>query len=154
MTHDGTNLFVAINPYGVPPWEAKIAKWYGSNWKVLGTGLTADLYGPQIGSLAVRGRDLFAGGYFSSAGGKPANHLALWHDFPEVTMVGRGWQPGGAFGLRVLGGKNQLVQVQTSTNLQSWLDIGTQLPNSDAFDFEDPAASPAKTRYYRLRLIP
>lgn len=146
---DGTNLFVALHPRG-PVGEVKLGKWNGTNWKTLGTGASR----PVVRSLAVRGRDLFVGGDFNFAGGKPADYLALWHDFLEVTMVGRGWQPGGAFGLRVFGGKNQPVQVQASTNLQNWLDLGTQLPDSDAYDFEDATASPAKFRCYRLRLIP
>jgi hypothetical protein len=153
-TTDGTNLFVAINSMGDPVTEIKLARWDGSKWTTLGTGITSDRPWLQVSSLAVRGRDLFVGGYFSAAGGKPADNLALWHDFPEVTLAGRGWQPGGVFGLRVLGGKNQPVQVQTSTNLNNWQELGPQLPNSDAFDFEAAATPPAEIRYYRLRLIP
>ena len=153
-TTDGTNLFIAINSYGAPFTEVKVAKWNGTQWKILGTGISSERPWVQVSSLAVRGRDLFVGGDFTSAGGKAADNLAIWHDYPEVTLAGRGWQSAGEFGLRVLGGKNQPVQVQTSTNLQSWLNLGTQSPNSDVFDFTDSTASPAAVKYYRLLLLP
>jgi hypothetical protein len=154
MTSDGTNLFVAVSPYGITSPEIKLAKWNGVTWKILGTGLTRATYGPQVSALAIRGRDLLVGGYFSTAGGKPANNLAIWHDFPEVNLSARGWQLNGHFGLRIHGGQNQLVQAQFSTNLQSWNNLGTQLPGSDPFDFEDATNVPDTRRFYRLVLLP
>ena len=154
LAHDGTNLFVAINPSGSAVPEVKIAKWNGVNWKVLGTGLGPGVYGSYVSGLAVHGRDLFVGGLFSSAGGKPANNLALWHDFPEVTLSARGWLTNGHFGLRIHGGKGQSVQVQSSTNLQSWNNLVLQLPDADPFDFDDAASSPQTRRFYRLLLLP
>jgi hypothetical protein len=58
-----------------------IAKWDGTNWSPLGSGITGG--GPKvIKSMIVfddgTGPALFAGGIFSIAGGIPVNHLAKW----------------------------------------------------------------------------
>lgn len=154
VTTDGTNLFVAINSDNAAVTEVTLAKWNGNQWMILGTGTTSERPWVKVSSLAVCGRDLFVGGDFTSAGGKPADNLAIWHDFPEVTLMEQGWQPNGEFGLRVLGAKNQSVQIQTSTNLQNWLNLGTLLPTSDACDFTDATPSPAAMKFYRLLLLP
>jgi hypothetical protein len=151
---DGTNLFVAINSYGAPLTEVKLAKWNGTQWKTLGMGVTSARPWVGVYGLAVRGRDLYVGGDFTSAGGKPADNLALWHDFPEVTLSGRGWQPNGRFGLSVSGGKNQPLQLQTSTNLQTWTSQGAILPNSEPYLFDDVNSSTNPARFYRLLLVP
>jgi hypothetical protein len=153
VTHNDTNLFVAAYNYG-PPAVGRIARWDGSRWQMLGSGLQHQSGFAEVSSLAMRGRDLYVGGRFSTAGGKPANNLALWRDFPEITLSGRGWQPSGHFGLRLHGGKDQWVEVQTSTNLQTWLDLGPELPASNEHDLEDSASGAGAARFYRARLIP
>jgi hypothetical protein len=39
-------------------------------------------------ALAVTGSELFLGGFFDHAGGKPANNIALWH-IPHSLSIGR-----------------------------------------------------------------
>jgi hypothetical protein len=51
----------------------RIAKWDGSVWSALGSGMSDVVY-----ALAVSGTNLYAGGYFSTAGGVPANRIAKW----------------------------------------------------------------------------
>ncbi|MGC3956910.1 MAG: hypothetical protein QM813_02755 [Verrucomicrobiota bacterium] len=153
MAWNGTNLFVCggAEIEGLPA----LAKWNGTDWSTLGSGLGAALGDrPWGGALAARGRDLYIGGEFTTAGGKPADNLALWHDFPTVTLAARGWQPNGRFGLRIRGGQGQPVQVQSSTNLQSWRNVGTQLPDSDDYAFEDATATGTSKRFYQLQLMP
>jgi hypothetical protein len=50
-----------------------IAKWDGSAWSALGSGMNGYAY-----ALAVSGTNLYAGGNFTSAGGVPANNIAKW----------------------------------------------------------------------------
>ncbi len=74
---------------GIP--AAHVARWNGLGWEPLGAGLDA----PAM-SLAVFDADgpgpghgeLYAGGFFTSAGGMPAQGLARWN--------GLAWQPAGA----------------------------------------------------------
>jgi hypothetical protein len=64
-----------------------IAKWDGSNWDSLGSGITGGHYNPLVGgySQAVlalatdRSGNLYAGGNFTSAGGIAVSNIAKWN---------------------------------------------------------------------------
>ncbi|WP_236285710.1 InlB B-repeat-containing protein, partial [Paenibacillus allorhizoplanae] len=51
-----------------------IAKWNGSQWSNLGTGLNSYVF-----AVAASGSDVYAGGIFSTAGGNSANSIAKWN---------------------------------------------------------------------------
>jgi hypothetical protein len=52
-----------------------IAKWNGSAWSALGSGMNSYVY-----ALAVDGNgNVYAGGYFTTAGGTSANYIAKWN---------------------------------------------------------------------------
>jgi hypothetical protein len=57
-----------------------IAKWNGSSWSALGSGV---MVFPTVSALAVfddgGGPALYAGGSFTNAGGVRANHIAKWN---------------------------------------------------------------------------
>ena len=62
---------------------SRIAKWNGSSWSALGSGLTIPGSGAAgVAALAVfddgSGPALYAGGYFTTAGGVTVNHIAKW----------------------------------------------------------------------------
>ncbi len=61
-----------------------IAKWNGTNWSPVGTGMNGAIH-----SLAVYNGELYAGGGFNSAGGIPANNIAKW-DGASWSTVGTG----------------------------------------------------------------
>ncbi len=50
-----------------------IAKWNGTNWDSVGTGMNN-----RVNALAVYNGELYAGGAFTLAGGTPANHISKW----------------------------------------------------------------------------
>ncbi len=52
----------------------RIARWNGSNWSALGSGLNA-----AVSALAISGSNLYVGGYFTTAGGSSANRIARWN---------------------------------------------------------------------------
>ena len=51
----------------------RVAKWNGSAWSALGTGMNSDVY-----ALALSGTTLYAGGNFTTAGGASAKYIAQW----------------------------------------------------------------------------
>jgi trimeric autotransporter adhesin len=51
-----------------------IARWNGSSWSALGSGLNA-----VVRALVVSDGDLYAGGAFTAAGGASANYIARWN---------------------------------------------------------------------------
>ena len=65
-----------------------IAKWNGTGWSALGTGINNGMNG-NVFSLAVIGTDLYAGGWFTTAGGSPAENIAKW-DGTTWTPLGSG----------------------------------------------------------------
>ncbi len=55
----------------------RVAKWNGSAWSALGSGLGGISY-PNVLTLALSGTNLYAGGVFTTAGGNPATNIAKW----------------------------------------------------------------------------
>jgi len=53
-----------------------MARWDGSNWHKVGLGIDGDFR--QVKAMAVFNDDLYLGGYFIKAGGKPAYNIARW----------------------------------------------------------------------------
>ena len=63
-----------------------IAKWNGSSWSALGSGMNGTVY-----ALAVSGSDLYAGGGFTIAGGKVSAYMArAVLAGPEINVTGNG----------------------------------------------------------------
>jgi hypothetical protein len=69
-----------------------IAKWDGATWSSLGGGLDncrGIFCFPTVYTLAVRGKDLYAGGNFASISGVAANRVARW-DGEKWSALGGG----------------------------------------------------------------
>lgn len=74
LTASGSDLYVGGNFAAAGGVTANnIAKWDGSNWSALGSGVNSIVW-----SLAASGNDLYAGGQFWMAGGNSAFHIAKW----------------------------------------------------------------------------
>ena len=61
----------------------KIAKWSGNSWAALGSGMSS-----TVVTLAVSGNALYAGGNFTTAGGRAANYIARAYllPLPELSV--------------------------------------------------------------------
>jgi HYR domain-containing protein len=66
----------------------RIARWDGTSWTALGTGLNAEVYAQAVFDDG-DGPALYAGGFFSSAGGVPASRIARW-DGSSWSALGTG----------------------------------------------------------------
>ena len=76
----GTDLIVAgdfTSVDGTP--AASIAKWNGSAWSALGSGITGGGSNRGVYALKAAGSDLYAGGKFAVAGGVAAVGIAKWN---------------------------------------------------------------------------
>ncbi|MCK6445682.1 MAG: hypothetical protein L6Q99_04760 [Planctomycetes bacterium] len=81
-THDdgsGAALYAIGRSYVLPPpaWSIRAARWDGANWQDLGSGLSADSW-TLCEFDASSGTELYAGGGFTQAGDKRADHVAKW----------------------------------------------------------------------------
>lgn len=62
---------------------SNIAKWDGTNWWALGSGVDGN-----VQALAISGSVLYAGGWFTTAGGVPANYVAKWDGTNWTALAG------------------------------------------------------------------
>jgi len=80
LATDGTDLFVAgdFSDVANTPGEwitvNYVAKWNGTIWSALGSGMSF-----RVHALSFMGGDLYAGGWFTIAGGVTANQIAKWN---------------------------------------------------------------------------
>jgi Rax2 C-terminal beta propeller domain len=76
----GSDLYVggffttATNGGGGTVTVNRVAKWNGSSWSALGSGMP-----DRVLALAVAGSNVYAGGYFTTAGGIGATNIARWN---------------------------------------------------------------------------
>jgi hypothetical protein len=67
-----------------------IAQWDGSGWSVLGSGMGSPYpASTSVDALAMSGNTLYAGGYFTTAGGIAATNIAQW-DGSSWSALGSG----------------------------------------------------------------
>lgn len=166
MAVSGTNLyvrgsFVITHASGYD--YRRIARWDGSSWSYLGSGVSSEattmqgrperIGGDPTELVAAFGRDVFTSGYFTLAGGKSSFQFALWHEFPSVNLAPSGWLPNGKFGLRIIGSSGQTIRIQNSPDLAYWSDLVLVTPDSNDYEVQITTA-PASARYYRALLVP
>jgi len=122
-----------------------VAKWDGTNWTGLGNGLSSISLG--VVALMTTGSELFVGGRFGAAGGKPSKNIALWH-IPHALSTSRS---GDALTLSwPATGKNFVLETTENLAPANWVEIyeapvlaGDQLIVTNSIS--------ATARYYRLR---
>lgn len=130
---------------GVP--AVNIARWNGSTWASLGTGLTGSSAIVRAIAIAPNG-DVVAGGNFTSAGGQPAQGLARWNGV-GWSDVGGGVAEGHVRALAFegenlwVGGTFQSVGGEPSGGLALWADGAWSSPaGSEIFSINGLKAGP------------
>lgn len=79
----GSELFAAGAGFQIMG-STNVALWNGFQWEGMGSGLS----GGEAYALAAKGNELFVGGRFTAAGGKPSRSFAIWH-IPEKLSIRR-----------------------------------------------------------------
>ncbi len=84
---------------GGVPGTSKVARWNGSSWSALGTGITPSSPTDYVAcSATLPTGDLIVGGSFSFAGGGMANRIARWNGSAWSKLGGSPLDGGGANG--------------------------------------------------------
>ena len=75
-----------------------IAKWNGTSWSALGSGVTGgnSTFSAGVSAIAVSGNNVYVGGFFNNAGGVSANSIARWNG-TSWSAVGNGVTGGNGF---------------------------------------------------------
>jgi hypothetical protein len=109
-----------------------------------------------MNALALSGNTLYAGGDFSTAGGKISAYAAmasLGVSVPTLTQEAVGFT-NGVFGFNVSGPAGANVVIDYSTNLQTWIPLQTNLLGNVPFYFSDTQSSGDQQRFYRAHFVP
>jgi hypothetical protein len=126
-----------------------VAQWNGNSWSALGSGMWNDSLYPYVNALAVLANGtLYAGGYFTTAGGVAATNIAQWNgsswsalgsglgggnnDFPEVSALAVSGNTLYAAGLFTTAGGVAATNV-AQWNGSSWSALGSGLGGGDGY---------------------
>jgi hypothetical protein len=96
----------------------KVARWDGTSWSALGSGIAtgADCVLSVYALAADDAGNLYAGGDFTTAGGKVSSHIALWRERHTITATAG---PGGAIApsgaVTVINGDDQTFSITPNT---------------------------------------
>lgn len=70
----------AVNGDGTIVSAGGVAKWNGSTWSALGSGVTDNSgTAPSVTTIVANGTDIYVGGNFDKAGGTTVNSIAKWN---------------------------------------------------------------------------
>ncbi len=110
-----------------------IAKWDGSRWSALGSGINGDVV-----TLLVSGNNLYAGGLFTTAGGVSATNIARWDgtnwsalglgmdgEVRALAVSGSDLYAGGGF----TNADGDAANYVAKWNGSSWISLGSGLDN-------------------------
>ena len=135
-----------------------IAKWNGSEWSALGSGVADN--GPNddplVYALAVSGTDLYVGGEFRTAGGKPSQCLAkALLNGPPINLTGTAKLPNGSIQFGFTHNPSNSFSALATTNAalpaSNWTTLGPVTEISPGrYQFTDADATNFLRRFYRV----
>jgi hypothetical protein len=143
----GGDFYMATNSGGTVVTVNGIVEWTGNSWSALGSGMDYSVY-----ALAGAGSGLYAGGVFSTAGGKPSAYIAKWAPLAfrtESVAVSNGM-----FHALVTGPDSNSVVVDGTPDFTNWIAVATNiLPLGGEWSLSLPIGT-NQNQLYRARLGP
>jgi hypothetical protein len=131
-----------------------LAKFNGTNWTSLGSGLRRWEIGPapQVRALAWQNHALWVGGIFPGAGNKSAVSLARWVENPQLTLSPPQRQTDSEWLVSLRGVLGLRYRVETSPDLDNWetLAWGEAMTDDVIIQTTDAAGG----RFFRASLDP
>jgi len=131
-----------------------IARWDGTNWSALGSGVNDTVYG-----LALSGNNLYTGGSFTNAGGRTALYAAqaLLGDAPGYNQLTGTLLAGGAMQLSYIGAPDTTYSLDRTFDLDppiSWVGQQTNtMTVSGVLTFTN-TPDPGSNNFWRVRSVP
>jgi hypothetical protein len=131
-----------------------IAKWDGSSWSALGSGMNS-----FVRALAVSSSNLYAGGEFTMEGGKFSAYVAqaVLGDAPGYNQLGRRLTSGGAMQLSYVGYPATNYALDRTFNLQppiGWMAQQTNTMSISGVVLFTNALVPGTNNFWRVRSVP
>ena len=159
LATDGTNLYAGGTfTYAGQVLANRVARWDGASWHALGSGITYPGFSSaSVAALVASGSDLYVGGIFGAAGGKPAMYIAHWNDTynfdqPPALELSKLRRAGNSFKFAVTAANVPSYIIEATTNFSSWTALDT---NTAAFyESWDLNVGSYPRRFYRARSGP
>jgi hypothetical protein len=135
-----------------------IARWDGTQWEALGSGISAQSGTLRGTGLAIRGNDIYTVGAFDAAGLTDSSGIARWNntiDFtPPLTMNFSQTQllPGNVFKSHLTCSDRTTYAIEYSDDVQTWTPLTTN--SAVQLDFTNAVSAPANRRIFRAKEIP
>jgi hypothetical protein len=122
-----------------------IAKWNGSSWGALGSGLNN-----MVSAIAVSGTSVYVGGQFTTAGGKQSYYLARWVEPLAVVSPngGESWDAGSSHAVTwTVDATLGPMKIEYSTNNgATWTTVVASTPNTGTYAWTLPNMPSASCR--------
>lgn len=139
------NLAVTVN---------RIAKWDGSSWSALGSGMNFPVY-----ALTVSGSNLYAGGQFTTAGGKTSRYIAqaVLGISPGYNQMTSQLLPGGSLGISYIGYPSTNYALYRTFNLSppvAWIPQETNTMTISGVTTFTNAPVISTNNFWRIRSVP
>ena len=139
-----------------------IAKWNGSSWSALGSGISGcpiSDYGGSVSALAVSGSDLYAGGNFTTAGGKVSAYVAraVLGDAPGYNQLVGTRVSGGAMQFSYIGYPATNYALDRTFNLAppiNWAGQETKSMSVSGVMLFTNTPVPTTNNFWRVRSVP
>ena len=122
-----------------------IARWNGSSWGALGSGLNN-----MVSAIAVSGTDVYVGGQFTTAGGQESYYLARWVEPLAVVSPngGESWDVGSMHAVTwTVDASLGPMKIECSTNNgATWTTVVASTPNTGTYSWTLPNTPSASCR--------